>query len=123
MSFEHYYEEIYTALQSAGEGGLTVGKIAKAIKHSKSMTWNALQEMVSRELIKRTENYDQTEYRQVRYHYFQLPLFPVDNLEGWECVWCERFNDASRETCSHCGELADDLPMVSEAFNPRKRAR
>lgn len=117
--FEKYYEKIYKVLQSAGEGGATVGKIARQIKHAKSTTWGALQEMVERELIDRVENYDHTDYKQVRYFYFQLPLFNELNFsqtvhnesdynDGWDglrgCSQCG--NDTTGTLCHQCAHQA-----------------
>lgn len=119
--FEKYYEKIYGALEKSGAGGSTVGKIAKQIKHAKSTTWSTLQEMVDRELITRVENYDHTDYKQVRYFYHQLPLpLPSDDATEWECAWCENLNDAVNATCGHCGESADDKPLLPSLI---KRAR
>jgi len=73
--FEKYYEKVYQALRRVGEGGLTIGALAKAVGHSKSHTWKVAKEMVERELIYRRDREDTSYSIRVTYHYYQLPLF------------------------------------------------
>lgn len=114
--YEKYYEPIYRSLESTGEKGVTVAQLARAIRRSKSTTWNAVNEMVDRELVKRVETPQGNQFKRVTYHYFQLSLFPQyadkhtwqDEAGGLscECTMCGvEFGGSSDGFCSSCRQV------------------
>lgn len=75
MAHEKHYEKVYQALESVGEGGLTIAGLAREIGRSKSLTWNVVNEMAQRCLVDRRETATGNVIERVTYHYFQLSLF------------------------------------------------
>jgi len=98
---EKRYEEVYQALEQAGEGGMTIARLARVLRCSKSTAWNTVNEMVERELVNRVETPQGNSFKRITYHYFQLELFKRG--KDFQCGMCYEFFNG--EHCPNCGNL------------------
>jgi len=75
---------IESVLASVGEGGLTVGQVAKRAKISKSYTWRLLQELVEAGLVYRENWKTETGYG-IKYINTQLDFFKfMEEASGFD---------------------------------------
>lgn len=103
--------EIAKHLENAGQVGMRVAGVARAIQKSKSYTHKLLSEMVNFGLIEKEVTYTDSDVFHVNYVYYQLPLWLGDgNFSGWdgitgECSNCGKDMVGERGMCSSCRQV------------------